>query len=114
VEEFWWPFQLAAGCGFGRGTALGMTMRVAAASLTLLPGGGGVVFYCVHCSCVVALASARDVQLHFLIIRHGGALPLFLKKNYVGQLLIRQYITIWLVLSGPALVLSSNQFSNFV
>jgi hypothetical protein len=50
VEEFRWPLELAAGCGFGRGTALAMTAQVAAASLDLLPSCGGVVSCCVRCS----------------------------------------------------------------
>jgi hypothetical protein len=54
VEVFWWPFRLAAGCGLGRGSALVTTVRVAEASLALLPRGGGVVFCRVRCLCVVA------------------------------------------------------------
>jgi hypothetical protein len=53
MVEFWWPFWLAVGYGYGRGTALGTTTRIEATSLTFLPDGGGVVFCCVRCSCVL-------------------------------------------------------------
>jgi hypothetical protein len=33
AEEFRWPLELVAGCGFGRGTALMITAQVVAASL---------------------------------------------------------------------------------
>jgi hypothetical protein len=59
--EFWWPLRFAAGCGFDRGTSLGTTARVEAASLTFLPGSGGVVFCCLCCSC--ALFVCDDVSL---------------------------------------------------
>jgi hypothetical protein len=53
-DSSWWRsfggLSACSGCGFGRGTVLVMTARVAAASLALLPGGGGVVSYCVRCS----------------------------------------------------------------
>jgi hypothetical protein len=53
VEEFRWLLELAADCGFGCGTALATTAQVAAASLALLPGCGGVVSCCVRCSCAL-------------------------------------------------------------
>jgi hypothetical protein len=53
VEGFWWLVQLAAGCGFGRGTTLVATALVEPAPLALLPGGGGVVSCQVRCPCVL-------------------------------------------------------------
>jgi hypothetical protein len=35
VEEFRWPLELGAGCGFGRGTSLATTTRVLVAFLWL-------------------------------------------------------------------------------
>jgi hypothetical protein len=72
VEGFRWLVQLAAGRGFGRGTALVMTALVEPTPLALLPV---VVVWClvrcvvrVFCSCAVALASACDVKLLLLLI----------------------------------------------
>jgi len=48
VEGFRWPLELAAGCGFWRGTTLVTTARFAGASLAPLLGCG-VVFCCVRC-----------------------------------------------------------------
>jgi hypothetical protein len=53
VEEFRWPLELAAGCGFGRGTTLMITTQVVAASLALLPACGAVVSCRVRCSCAL-------------------------------------------------------------
>jgi hypothetical protein len=57
VEEFRWPLELAADCGFGRGTMSVTTTRVVVLSLALLPGCGGLV------SC-----SARDVKMLLLLV----------------------------------------------
>jgi hypothetical protein len=70
VEEFRWPLELAADCGFGRGTALAMTAQVVAASLALLPGCGGVVSCCVRCSRVLLMwwRSLRRLMYKLLLL----------------------------------------------
>jgi len=67
VEGFRWPLELAAGCGFWRGTTLVTTARFAGASLAPLLGCGGVVFCCVRCLRGGG-ASARYVQMLLLLI----------------------------------------------
>jgi hypothetical protein len=57
VKEFRWPLELAAGCGFERGTVLDDGMGCGGLLLALLRGCGDVVYYvyyCVCCSCVVS------------------------------------------------------------
>ena len=85
VEEFRWPLVLAAGCGFGCDTALVTTARVAAVSLALLPGCGGVVSCCVRCSrvfvCVWCRLLRRVMYNCFLFLNDAAVLlPSFKKK----------------------------------
>jgi hypothetical protein len=77
VEEFTWPLELGAGCGFGRGTTLVMTARVLTAFFWLF-SQVAVVQCLVVCVVCVWWRSLRRVMYNYLFFLNNTTVLLSL------------------------------------